>query len=146
MSDKIEREIEEILSRLDEPGRGEDMPDRAPGLFRPWTTNAHRASVSRLAHISRHQIMLASLVLAVLVGAGLFFGLIYPSLSNAGSDDGRVLSESTGDQTGQGAQGGEVWSEGSADEGTHAGGEENEHEADHSSEDHTEHHRGGGEH
>ena len=138
MSDKIEREIEEILNRLDESGPGQDMPDRTPGLSHD----------SRLAHISRRQIMLASLVLAVLVAAGLFFGLVYPSLgrssTSAGSAGGEILHESVGDQIGEGVHVDEAWPEGSVDEGADTDGGKSEHGADRPSEDHGERHRDGG--
>ena len=140
MSDKIEREIEEILNRLDESGPGQDMPDRTPGLSHD----------SRLAHISRRQIMLASLVLAVLVAAGLFFGLVYPSLgrssTSAGSAGGEILHESVGDQTGEEAHADDASPEGSVDEGPSTDAGESEHGVDRPTEDHGEHYRDGGEH
>jgi len=130
MSDKVEREIEEILNRLDEPGTEEDVPDRARGLSR----------VSRLANIPRRRIVFASMVLAVLVAAGLFFGLAYPSLSSSGSADGETRHESVGDQIGAGTHVDDAWAEGSS----HAG--EGEHAGDRSAEGHEEHDREGGEH
>jgi len=146
MSDKIEREVEEILNRLDEPGSGEDMPHRARGFFRNGTANLHRAIASRLAHIPRRQIMLASLVLVVLVAAGLFFGLIYPSLSSSGSGGGEVSRESADDQIGEGAHVDEARPEGSVDEGSSTDGGESEHGVGRPTEDHGDHDRGGGEH
>jgi hypothetical protein len=135
MSDKIEREIEEILSRLDEPEPEEDTPDRARGL----------SHVSRLTHIPRRQIMLASLVLAVLVAAGLFFGLAYPSLSSSGSADEEILHESAGDQIGEGIHVDEASPESSVDEGTDTDERESERGVGRPSEDHEEHGRDGGE-
>jgi hypothetical protein len=130
MSDKIEREIEEILNRLDEPGPEEDMPDRARGLSHV---------------IPRRRIVLASLVLVVLVAAGLFFGLAYPSLSSSGSADEEILHESAADQIGEGAHVDEASPESSVDEGTDSDERESEHGVDRPSEDHAEHDRDGGE-
>ena len=39
MSDKAEREIEEILNRLDESGPGKDMPDPSQRLSDSQTAN-----------------------------------------------------------------------------------------------------------
>lgn len=145
MSDKIEREVEEILNRLDRSGEGQDVLDGARGFFRNRTANLRRAIASRLAHIPRRQIMLASLVLVVLVAAGLFFGLTYPSLSSSGSGGGEVSRESAGDQIGERAHVDEARPEGSVDEGTDTEGQESEHEVDRSTEEHGEHDRDGGE-
>lgn len=146
MSDRIEREIEEILNRLDESALGEHTPNRVEGLSRDWTGNLHRATASCLAHISWRQIMFASLILVVLVAAGLFFGLVYPSLSSSGPAAGEALHESVGDQIGEGVHVDEAWPEGSVVEGTDWDGEKSEHGVDRPSEDHGEGHRGGGEH
>ena len=145
MSDKIDREIEEILNRLDESGPGEDMPDRSRGLFHRWTTNLHRATVSRLRHIPRRRITLASLAVAVLVGAGLFFGLVYPSLGSAGSGDGEIVRESVSDQIDEGVRADEGWPEGSVGEGTDTDGRKIEHGVSGPTEDREEHHREGSE-
>ena len=83
--------------------------------------------------------MLASLVLAALVAAGLFFGLVYPSFSSSGSADGETRHESVGDQIGEGTNVDDAWAEGSS----HTG--EGEHGED-PTEDHEEHDRDGGEH
>ena len=136
MSDKIEREIEEILNRLDESGLEEDVPDPARGL----------SHVSRLTHIPRRRIMLASLVLAVLVAAGLLFGLAYPSLSSSGSADEEILHESAGDQIGEGVPVDDAWAEGSVDAGTDTDERESEHGVDRPAEDDEEHDRHAGEH
>jgi hypothetical protein len=146
MSDKIDREIEEILNRLDESGPGEDVPDHGRGLFHHWTTDLQRATVSWLGRIIRRRVVIGSLAVAVLVGAGLFFGLVYPSLGGARSGDGETLHESVGDQIGGGHHVGEAWSEGSTDEGPGTDGGEAEHAVDRSPEDHGERHRDGGEH
>ena len=121
MSDKIDREIEEILNRLDEPGPEEDMPER--------DGNQRLGILHRLAHISRRRIILASLAVGAFVGAGLFFGLVYPSLGSAGSDDGETWHESVGDQIAEGHHIDEAWPHGSVGEGA----------------DSDEHHREGGE-
>jgi len=82
MSDKIDREIDEILKRFDESGPGETtLSSKA---------NLRRAILSRLPHVSRRRIVFASLVLTALIAAGLFFGPIHPSFGG---------SESSGSET-----------------------------------------------
>ncbi|MGQ9573345.1 MAG: hypothetical protein ACUVX1_14625 [Chloroflexota bacterium] len=88
MSDKIEREIEEILSQLAGSVPAEDMPNRVRGLLGDRAANLRRAVASRLARISLRQIMLVSLVLVVLVAAALFFSLLYPSLGRSPTSAG----------------------------------------------------------
>lgn len=78
MSDNIEREIEEILSRLEEFVPEEGVAHRMRRRSSNWAANLHRAIVSRLAGISLGQIMLASLVLVL---AALLFGRVNPLLA-----------------------------------------------------------------
>jgi hypothetical protein len=129
MSDRIDREIEEILNRLDEFGSMEDMSHRAQGP----------------ARVSRRWLLLASLAVVVLVGAGLFFGLVYPSLGSAGSDDGETRHESISDQIGEGHLVDEAGSHGSVGEEMESDGESSEHGLSDPTEDRGEHHREGSE-
>jgi hypothetical protein len=78
VSDNIEREIEEILSRLEEFVPEEGVAHRVRRRSSDWAANLHRAIASRLARISLGQIMLASLVLVV---AALLFGRVNPLLA-----------------------------------------------------------------
>lgn len=140
MSDKIEREIEEILNRIEGSAPEGDVPDGQRGLSLEWVANLHRGVVSRLAGVSRRRIMLGSLVLAVLVAAGLFFGLVYPSLggsgTSAGSGGGEIQQESVGDRIGEADHADDTWPEDSV-EGVPDSDEresEHEHEGDHAPE------------
>lgn len=142
MSDRIEREIQEILNRLDESSPREDTRHRPQGLSDNSTANARRGISQRLLHVSRRRAVLSSLVLGVLVAAGLFFGLVYPSLDGSGSAAEESSGEGVGADIGGGAHVDEAWPEGSSDEG--ADTEEGEHGVDRPSEDHEEHHHGGG--
>jgi len=138
MSDKMEREIDEIMGRLGEPAPGEHPLGRVRRLIGDWTAGLRRTVVSRLPHVSPRQITLASLVLAVLVAGGLFFGLAYPSLTSSESGDGQIVHESAGDQIGEGADVGDAWHDGSDDEALGDDGKESVEEADHVSDSHEE--------
>jgi hypothetical protein len=127
MRDKIDREIDEILKRFDESGPREDEPE--PGLSRD----------SRLPHVSLRRILLVSCVLVLLAAAGLFFGLVYPSLDGSGSAAEESSGEGVGADIGEGAHVDEAWPESSS----HTG--ESEHGVDRPAEDHEEHDRDGGE-
>lgn len=145
MSDKIEREIEEILNRLEEPVPEEDVPDRVRGLSLDWAANLHRSIVSRLAGISLRRIMLASFVLVVLVAVGLFFGLVYPSLGGSGtsaaSAGGEILREGADDHIGDAVHVDDAHHEGSDEGAEHTDDRESHEGVDHSPE-HLEEHEG----
>jgi hypothetical protein len=145
MSDKIEREIEEIMNRLGEPAPGEGARDRVRRLVCDWTASLRRTIVSRLPHISPRQIKLASLGLVLLVAAALFFGLVYPSLGNplngAGSATEDIPRETAGDEIGQAAHVDDARHEGSADEALDTDSRESPQGVDRLPETHGEHHR-----
>jgi hypothetical protein len=78
MSDNIEREIEELLSQLDEFVPEESVARRMRRRSSNWAANLNHAIASRLARISLGRIMLASLVLVL---AALLFGRVNPLLA-----------------------------------------------------------------
>ena len=84
--------------------------------------------------------MLASLVLVALVGAGLFFGLVYPSLgdsdTSAGSAGEESVGEGVGERIGEADDVDDVWSEGAIGESSGEDEGEGHDGADHRSEDH----------
>jgi hypothetical protein len=122
MSDQIERDIEEIMSRLDEPAPREGAQERVRRLVRDWTGGLRRTIVSRVPHISARRTKLVSLGLVVLVGAGLFLGLVYPGplLADGGSEDGELQHGGVSDQAGEGAGVDDAWQDGSDEEADHA--------------------------
>ena len=65
MSDKIEREVEEILRKLDEFVPEESRLARARRRFGQAVSDLLRALLARLSRISLGQMMLASLILVV---------------------------------------------------------------------------------
>jgi hypothetical protein len=78
MSDNIEREIEEILSKLDEFVPEESVARRMRRRSSNWAANLNRAIASRLARISLGQVMLAALALVLVA---LLFGRVNPLLA-----------------------------------------------------------------
>jgi hypothetical protein len=140
MSDKIEREIEEIMKRLGEPAPREGTRERVRRLVRDWTGGLRRTIALRVPHLSARWIKLASLVLVVLVAAGLFFGLVYPgsALTGGGSADEETTQESIADQAGEGAGVDDAWQDGSDDEAPGTEGSESREEADHAPDGHEE--------
>ena len=78
MPDNIEREIEELLSQLDEFIPEESVASRARRRPSQWAAKLNHAVTSRLARISLGQIMLAALVLVL---AALLFGRVNPLLA-----------------------------------------------------------------
>jgi hypothetical protein len=140
MSDQIERDIEEIMNRLGEPAPREGARERVRRLVRGWTASLRRMPVSRAARISPRHIKLAALALVVLVGAGLFLGLVYPGplLTSGGSGDGEITQESIADETGGGADVDDTRQDGSDDEALGTEGSESREEADHVSDGHEE--------
>ena len=143
MSDKIDREIEEILNRLDESSPREDSPDGAQDASHRWMAHMRRTIVSHLPRISRRRAVLASLVFSALIAAGLVFGPINPSFGTSESPDSEISRGSADDQIGQGVNVDDTRVEGSA-EGPDT--EESEQRADGTREEHDEHDREGGEH
>jgi len=140
MSDKIDREIEEILKRIDESGPRENTPGGTQDPSHSWTANLHRTTVS---HWPRRAVV-ASLVLTALIAAGLFFGPIDLSFGTSQSSDSEISRQAVDDQMGQGVNAGDAEMEDSTDEG--AGAEEGEHGTDHANAQHEEHDHEGGEH
>ena len=138
MSDKMERDIDEIMGRLGEPAPGEGARRRMPRLIGGWTAGLRRTVTSRWPHFSRRQTTLASLVLVALVAGGLFVGLVYPSLTSGESGDGQTVGESADDQIGEAAHVDDEWPDGSDDEALGTEGSESREEADHASDDHEE--------
>ena len=136
MSDKIDREIDEILKRFDESGPGEATPSSK--------ASPPQTILSRLPHVSRRRIVFASLVLTALIAAGLFFGPIHPSFGGSESSGNEISGENVDDQIGEGVDVDDSRVGESAEEG--ADTEEGEHGADGTHEEHDEnHHEGGGE-
>lgn len=78
MSDNIEREIEELLSQLDEFVPEESVARRMRRRSSNWAANLNQAITSRLARISLGQIMLAALALVLVA---LLFGRVNPLLA-----------------------------------------------------------------
>jgi hypothetical protein len=78
MSDNIEREIEELLSQLDEFVPEESAARRMRRRSSNWAAGLNQAIASRLARISLGQIMLASLFLVLVA---LLFGRVNPLLA-----------------------------------------------------------------
>lgn len=78
MSDNIEREIEEILSQLDEFVPEEGMARRVRRRSSDWAANLNRAITSRLARVSLGQIMLVALALVLV---SLLFWRVNPLLA-----------------------------------------------------------------
>jgi len=144
MSDKVDREIDEILKRFDESGPKGDTPHRARAPLHTWAANLRRAILSRLPHVSRRRIVFASLVLAALIAAGLFFGPIHPSFGGSESSGSETSGENVDDLIGEGVDVDVRRVGESAEEG--ADTEEGGHGADGTHEEHDEsHHEGGGE-
>jgi len=78
MSDNIEREIEEILSQLDEFVPEEGVARRVRRRSSDWAANLNRAITSRLARVSLGRIMLVALGLVLVA---LLFGRVNPLLA-----------------------------------------------------------------
>ena len=78
MSDNIEREIEEILSQLDEFVPEESVARRVRRRSSDWAANLNRAITSRLARVSLGRIMLVALGLVLVA---LLFGRVNPLLA-----------------------------------------------------------------
>lgn len=78
MSDNIEREIEEILSQLDEFVPEESAARRVRRRSSDWAANLNRAITSRLARVSLGRIMLVALGLVLVA---LLFGRVNPLLA-----------------------------------------------------------------
>ena len=140
MSDKMEREIDEIMDRLGEPAPREGARERVGRHVRDWAGGLRRTVASRLPRISPRQIKIASLALVVLVGAGLFLGLVYPGplLAGGGSGDGEVQHGSVVDEASEGAGVDDGWQDGSDNEAPGTEGSERREEADHGLDDHEE--------
>jgi hypothetical protein len=146
MSDQIERDIEEIMKRLGEPAPRDGASERVRRLVHGWT-GIRRTAAARWARISPRQIKLASLALVVLVGAGLFFGLIYPgpALTGGGSGGDEITQGSAGDEIGGGTGVDDAWQDSSADEALGTDSAESQDEADHEPDEHGESDRASGE-
>lgn len=78
MSNNIEREIEEILSQLDEFVPEEGMARRVRRRSSDWAANLNRAITSRLARVSLGRIMLVALGLVLV---SLLFFRVNPLLA-----------------------------------------------------------------
>ena len=130
MSDKMEREIDEIMGQLGEPAPGESAGGRVRKLVGGWTAGLRRTVTSRWPHFSRRQTTLASLALVALVAAGLFFGLVYPSLTSGESGDGQTVHESADGQIGEAAHLGDERHDGSDGEALGEDGKESGEEGD----------------
>ena len=78
MSDNIEREIEELLSQLDEFVPEEGMGRRVRRRSSDWAANLNQAITSRLARVSLGRIMLVALGLVLV---SLLFGRVNPLLA-----------------------------------------------------------------
>jgi len=78
MSHNIEREIEEILSQLDEFVPEEGVARRVRRRSSDWAANLNQAITSRLARVSLGRIMLVALGLVLVA---LLFGRVNPLLA-----------------------------------------------------------------
>jgi hypothetical protein len=137
MSDQFERDIEEIMKRLGEPAPRESARQRGRRLVGGWMGGVWRTVVSRVPRISARQVKLASLGVALLVAAGLFFGLVYPGplLAGGGSGDSEAGHGSVAEQAGEGAGIGGILQDDSNDEASGTEGVEDREEADHEHDD-----------